>query len=54
MDLMQPMPYTAFQAMLDDFAPKHWLNYHRGLHLSALADSIIEPSWRPAATSARR
>ena len=22
MDLMQPMPYTAFQAMLDDFAPQ--------------------------------
>ena len=43
MDLMQPMPYTAFQAMLDDFAPKHWLNYHRGLHLSGLTDTIIDP-----------
>jgi FAD/FMN-containing dehydrogenase len=43
MDLMEPMPYTAFQAMLDDFAPKGWFNYHRGLHLSGLADQIIEP-----------
>jgi len=43
MDLMEPMPYTAFQAMLDDFAPKGWFNYHRGLHLSGLADQIIDP-----------
>ena len=43
MDLMEPMPYTAFQAMLDDFAPKRWLNYHRGLHLSGLTDTIIDP-----------
>jgi hypothetical protein len=43
MDLTQPMPYTAFQAILDDFAPKGWLNYHRGLHLSGLSDDIIEP-----------
>jgi FAD/FMN-containing dehydrogenase len=43
MDLTQPMPYTAFQSMIDGFAPKGWLNYHRGLHLSALKDSIIEP-----------
>ena len=38
-----PMPYTALQAMLDGFAPKGWLNYHRGQHLSALSDEIIEP-----------
>jgi FAD/FMN-containing dehydrogenase len=43
MDLTQPMPYTAFQEILDGFAPKGWLNYHRGLHLSALEDSIFEP-----------
>ena len=43
MDLVQPMPYTAFQAMLDGFAPKGWLNYHRGLHLGSLDDGIIEP-----------
>jgi FAD/FMN-containing dehydrogenase len=43
MDLVQHMPYTAFQAMIDGFAPKHWLNYHRGLHLRELADSMVEP-----------
>jgi FAD/FMN-containing dehydrogenase len=43
MDLVQPMPYTTFQAMLDDFAPKGWLNYHRGQHLSSLPDSVMEP-----------
>lgn len=42
-DLVQPMPYTAFQAILDGFSPKGWLNYHRGLHLSALTDDVIEP-----------
>jgi len=43
LDLTQPMPYTAFQAMLDPFAPKGWLNYHRGQHLNAISDEIIEP-----------
>jgi FAD/FMN-containing dehydrogenase len=43
MDLVQPMPYTAFQAMIDGFAPKHWLNYHRGHHLSALTDDVLGP-----------
>ena len=43
MDLVQPMPYTALQSMIDDFAPKGWLNYHRGLHLASMADSIVEP-----------
>lgn len=43
LDLVQPMPYTTFQAMLDPFAPKGWLNYHRGQHLRALADEVIEP-----------
>jgi FAD/FMN-containing dehydrogenase len=42
-DLVQPMPYTAFQAMVDGFAPKHWLNYHRGMHLSSLPDDVVEP-----------
>jgi FAD/FMN-containing dehydrogenase len=41
-DLVQPMPYTAFQAMLDGFAPKGWLNYHRGRHLSGLPDAVID------------
>ncbi|MGZ8737479.1 MAG: FAD-binding oxidoreductase [Nocardioides sp.] len=42
-DLVQPMPYTAFQSMIDGFAPKHWLNYHRGQHLSGLPGDVIEP-----------
>ena len=41
-DLVQPMPYTAFQAMLDPFAPKGWLNYHRGQHLDALPDAVLD------------
>ncbi len=55
MDLVQPMPYTAFQAMLDGFAPKGWLNYHRGLHLAvARRRRSSSRSCRPGATSARR
>jgi FAD/FMN-containing dehydrogenase len=42
MDLVQPMPYTSFQAMLDGFAPKGWFNYHRGLHLGGLSDRSID------------
>jgi FAD/FMN-containing dehydrogenase len=41
-DLVEPMPYTAFQAMLDPFAPPGWLNYHRGEHLAALPDEAID------------
>lgn len=43
MDLLQPMPYAMFQASLDGFAPRGWLNYHRGLHLRELSDQVIEP-----------
>ena len=43
MDLVQPMPYTAMQTLVDGFSPKGWFNYHRGLHLDSLADSIVEP-----------
>ena len=42
MDLVQPMPYTAFQGMLDGFAPKGWRNYHRGVHLSGLPDEAAD------------
>lgn len=42
MDLVAPVPYTAFQAMLDDFSPTGWRNYHRGLHMSALPDAAID------------
>jgi FAD/FMN-containing dehydrogenase len=41
-DLVQPAPYTALQAMLDGFAPRGWLNYHRGMHLSSLPDQVVE------------
>src|ERR671911_329510 len=41
-DLIQPMPYTAFEALLDPFNPKGLLNYHRGMHLSGLADEAID------------
>jgi FAD/FMN-containing dehydrogenase len=43
MDLVQPMPYTALQSIVDGFSPKGWFNYHRGMHLEALADSVIDP-----------
>jgi FAD/FMN-containing dehydrogenase len=42
MDLMQPMPYTAFEALIDDFAPSGWQNYHRGVHLAGLPDEAID------------
>ena len=42
MDLVQPMPYVALQSMIDGFAPKGWLNYHRGIHLSRLSDHVID------------
>ncbi|MGH8867653.1 MAG: FAD-binding oxidoreductase [Actinomycetes bacterium] len=41
-DLVQPMPYTAFQAMLDPFAPPGWLNYHRGQHVASLPDGVLD------------
>jgi hypothetical protein len=41
-DMIQPMPYTAFQALLDPFAPQGWLNYTRGLHLSGLPEEAID------------
>ena len=41
-DLVQPMPYTAFQAMLDPFAPLGWQSYNRGLHLKGLPDGAID------------
>ena len=41
MDVVDTMPYTAFQAMLDDFAPSGWRNYHRGQHLTGLPDEAI-------------
>ena len=40
--LVQPMPYTALQALIDPFNPKGMLNYHRGRHLAGLPDSVID------------
>ncbi|HSF26976.1 MAG TPA: FAD-binding oxidoreductase [Actinomycetes bacterium] len=42
MDLVQPMPYTTFQTLLDPFNPRGQHNYHRGEHLSGLPDAAIE------------
>jgi FAD/FMN-containing dehydrogenase len=41
-DLIEPMPYTAFQAILDPSAPKGYRNYWRGEYLSALGDEAID------------
>jgi len=42
LDLVQPMPYTAFQASLDPNNPPGLLNYHRGMHLAALPDDVLD------------
>ena len=41
-DLLQPMPYTALQSMIDGFAPRGWRNYHRGHFLTGLPDDVID------------
>ena len=41
-DLIQPMPYAAFQAILDPSAPKGHRNYWRGEYLSGLSDEAID------------
>jgi FAD/FMN-containing dehydrogenase len=41
-DLVQPMPYTAFQAILDAANPPGRLNYHRGMHLTSLPDDALD------------
>jgi FAD/FMN-containing dehydrogenase len=41
-DLIDRIPYTAFQAIVDPFSPTGWLNYHRGEHLAALPDDAID------------
>ena len=41
-DLIDLMPYTAFQALIDPFAPPGWQNYHRGIHLEGLPDEAID------------
>jgi FAD/FMN-containing dehydrogenase len=41
-DLIQPMPYTAFQAMLDPGAPPGKRSYWRGEYLAGLSDEAID------------
>jgi FAD/FMN-containing dehydrogenase len=41
-DLIDRIPYTAFQAIVDPFSPTGWLNYHRGEHLASLSDGAID------------
>jgi FAD/FMN-containing dehydrogenase len=41
-DLIQPMPYTAFEAILDPSAPKGLRNYWRGEYLTGLSDEAID------------
>lgn len=47
-DLIQPMPYTAFQALLDPTAPKGHRSYWRGEYLQELSDDAIETFVRHA------
>jgi hypothetical protein len=41
-DLIQPMPYTAFQAVIDPMAPKRHRSYWRGEYLKGLSDGAID------------
>jgi FAD/FMN-containing dehydrogenase len=41
-DLLDRIPYTAFQAIVDPFSPTGWLNYHGGKHLTGLPDAAID------------
>jgi FAD/FMN-containing dehydrogenase len=47
-DLIQPMPYTAFQAIIDPMAPKGLRNYWRGEYLNSLSDDAIDTYVRHA------
>jgi FAD/FMN-containing dehydrogenase len=47
-DLVQPMPYTAFQSMLDPGIPKDHRNYWRGEYLHELSDDAISTFMRHA------
>jgi FAD/FMN-containing dehydrogenase len=41
-DLIQPMPYTTFQAILDPLAPRGYRSYWRGEYMSGLTDEAID------------
>jgi FAD/FMN-containing dehydrogenase len=53
-DHIEPMPYTAFQAALDPFAPPGMRSYWRGEYLDGLPDGAIATflEQAPAATEA--
>jgi FAD/FMN-containing dehydrogenase len=55
-DLIQPMPYTAFQAIIDPMAPKGQRSYWRGEYLGELSDDAIATFLRhaPELTAAGR
>jgi FAD/FMN-containing dehydrogenase len=48
-DHIGPMPYTAFQAALDAFAPPGWRSYWRGEYLRSLTDDAIDAFLRDGA-----
>jgi FAD/FMN-containing dehydrogenase len=54
LDHIEPMPYTAFQAVFDPFAPKGMRSYWRGEYMSGLPDEAIDTFLEhgPAATAA--
>jgi FAD/FMN-containing dehydrogenase len=41
-DVVQPMPYRMFQAMLDPLSPPGFRNYWRGEHLEGLTDDVAD------------
>jgi FAD/FMN-containing dehydrogenase len=41
-DLLQPMPYTAFQSALDPLAPAGYRSYWRGEYMAGLPDDAID------------
>jgi FAD/FMN-containing dehydrogenase len=41
-DVVQPMPYTAFQSIVDGFNPMGFRHYHGGRHLAELTDGAID------------
>lgn len=41
-DVVQPMPYTAFQSIVDGFNPPGFRHYHGGRHLTELTDGAID------------
>lgn len=51
-DLFQPMPYTAFQAIVDPVNPPGLRNYFRGEYLDELTDDALEVYIRHAGTIA--